>query len=713
MKITLNWLKEYVNFDDTVDGLANRLTMSGFEVESVEKTKDDVVLDINVTPNRPDCLSVFGIAREVSALYGSSISFPEHDFVADTGELDFNVDILDPELCHRYAGRVIKNVKIAPSPKWLQDRLMNCGIRSINNVVDITNYVLLELGHPLHAFDLAKLKGKKIVVASAQRVKRPGQPLKIALLDGSERELQDDMLLINDAERPVALAGIMGGANSEVTEQTKDLFIESAWFHPASIRKTSRVLGIKTESSYRFERGADIRLLKKALDRTTLLIHKFAGGTIGGKIDIYPKRHQPPTIRLTFDRIDRFVGMNIPKKEVLKILASLGLEVEAQADEITVRPPSSRNDLQRDVDLIEEIVRVYGFDKVPSIVPQAPLRVYAEDSRDKECLNKLINTCKTSLLNSGYNEVINYSFIGPQDLDLLQIPPDDRRRWTVNILNPLRQEDSMMRTTLIPSLIRNLVTNLSYGIRDIRLFEIARVFIKGQPDKQLPEEPKHLALLMTLDKERCLYRDDTEDFFVVKGHLESLFEQLRIKDIQFVRSTEPFLHPGRSADMVVNSKAKTASGIVMSKDGLEKIGFIGYLSPQIKDALPVKILKQDIVIAELSLQSLFAHTTSETPSYVPIPQFPFVDRDTAIVVDDALEIGTILDILKSLRSELIEDMRLFDVYKGKGIPEGKKSVAFTVRYRSKEKTLSDSEVEQLHQSLVDRIIEKTGGALRA
>lgn len=712
MKITIKWLKEYVNFDDTVEGLANRLTMSGFEVESIERTKDDVVLDINVTPNRPDCLSVFGIAREVSALYGSPTNFPEHDFVADTGELDFNVDILDPELCHRYAGRVIKNVKIAPSPKWLQDRLMNCGIRSINNVVDITNYVLLELGHPLHAFDLAKLKGKKIVVASAQKVKKQGHPLKITLLDGSERELQDDMLLINDGERPVALAGIMGGANSEVTEQTKDLFIESAWFHPASIRKTSRALGIKTESSYRFERGADIRLLKKALDRTALLIHKFAGGTIGGKIDIYPKRHQPPTIRLTFDRIDRFVGMNIPKKEVLKILTSLGLEVEAQADEITVRPPSSRNDLQRDVDLIEEIVRIYGYDKVPSIVPQAPLRVHSEDACDKEDIDRLINTCKTSLLNSGYNEVINYSFIGPQDLDLLQIPSDDRRRRTINILNPLRQEDSMMRTTLIPSLVRNLVTNLSYGIRDIRLFEIARVFLKGQPDKQIPEEPKHLALLLTLDRERSLYKDDTEDFFVMKGHFESIFEQLKMEGIKFVRSTEPFLHPGRSADIVVVAKGDKNLDKATSKDGSYKIGFVGNLSPQVKDALPVKMPKQEVIVAELSLHSLHAFTTKKAPSYAPIPQFPFVDRDTAIVVDDALEIGTILDLLQSLRSEIIEDMRLFDVYKGKGIPEGKKSVAFTVRYRSKERTLSDSEVEELHQSLVDRIIQKTGGVLR-
>jgi phenylalanyl-tRNA synthetase beta chain len=705
MKITIKWLKEYVDFPSTVEELAHELTMCGLEVEEINRLPDDVVLDINVTPNRPDCLSLFGIAREVATIYGTPLRFPEHNFIAENEELDFNVDILNTDLCHRYAGRIIKGVKIAPSPEWMQRRLQNCGIRAINNVVDITNYVLLELGHPLHAFDLHRLRGKRIIVATAREVNAQ----KIPLLDGSERELEGDMLLINDAERPVALAGIMGGLDSEVTDETRDLFIESAWFLPASIRKTSRRLGIQTESSYRFERGADIKLLKKALDRAAYLAHHIAGGVICGKIDIYPRRYHSPTIRLSYHKINSFLGMEIPKKDVLRILSALGLEVEVLEEDLIVRPSSARMDIQRDVDVIEEVVRMYGYDKVPSVIPEAPIKLYSDDPPSKKI--NVSEPCRSLLIHQGFNEAINYSFIGPADLDMLCLDSIDIRRRAINILNPLRQEDAMMRTTLVPSLLRNLVHNLSYGNRDIRLFEIARVFIKTG-DSKLPTEHKHLALLMAEDREKAFYKEETEDFFILKGVVESLIDHIGIGKYNFVRSSEPFLHPGKSADIVLADGHLEAHFMLPPKEQGFKIGFVGVVSPQVIDSLPIKITRQQVLLAELSLEALTNAASVEKTCFSPIPQYPYIERDTALVVDESLQYGRFLELLRSCCSELVEDCYIFDIYRGKGIPEGKKGIAFNVRYRSPERTLSDQEVEELHGALIRDLLSKTGGSLR-
>ncbi len=705
MKITINWLKEYVDIPSTIDELANALTMCGLEVEEINRLPDDVVLDINVTPNRPDCLSVFGIAREVATIYGTPLRFPEHNFIAQTEELVFNVDILNTELCHRYAGRIIKDVKIATSPEWMQRRLQNCGIRAINNIVDITNYVLLELGHPLHAFDLHKLRGKRIIVATAKEVNAQ----KIALLDSSDRELEGDMLLINDAERPVALAGVMGGLDSEVTDETKDLFIESAWFLPSSIRRTSRRLGIQTESSYRFERGADIKLLKKALDRAAYLAHQIAGGAICGKIDIYPKRYHTTEIRLSTKKVNSFLGMEIPKRELLRILSSLGFEVEASDEELTVRPSSARRDIQRDVDLIEEVIRIYGYDKVPSIIPEAPIKLYSGDSPSKR--PDLSNLCSAVLIKEGFNEAVNYSFIGPADLDMLCIDSNDVRRKTINILNPLRQEDSMMRTTLVPSLLRNLIHNLSHGNRDIRLFETSRVFIKTE-GSQLPVEHKHLAMLMTIDRERLLYKEHTEEFFILKGVVESLLGHIGLSKYYFIRSSEPFLHPGKSADVMLANGHLDNNFMAPPKDRGLKIGYVGVLAPQVIDGLPIKISRQQVLVAEVSLEALANVQSVEKPCFSPIPQFPYIERDTALVVDEALEYGRFLELLRSCCGELVEDCYIFDIYRGKGIPEGKKGIAFNVRYRSHERTLSDQEIEEVHGALVRDLLAKTGGSLR-
>ncbi|MCX8069869.1 MAG: phenylalanine--tRNA ligase subunit beta, partial [Thermodesulfovibrionales bacterium] len=655
-------------------------------------------------PNRPDCLSHIGIAREIAVLYGKKLKFPSHDFIAETSELDFNVDILNTKLCHRYAGRIVRNVKIAPSPKWMQDRLLSCGIRAINNVVDITNYVLLEFGHPLHAFDLHKIQGNKIIVATAGEVKKDSNPVKIKLLDGSERVLEDSMLLINDASSPIALAGVMGGATSEVSEDTKDVFIESAWFLPESIRRTSKILGIKTESSFRFERGADIKILKKALDRAAFLMRELCSGTIHGKIDIYPKRYYPPKIKITFDKINSFVGMDVPKKEVVRILSELAFEIEYSQDELLIKPPTSRRDVTRDVDVIEEVLRIYGYDKSPSVIPIAPIKNQSDDSELKKNKYQTIKKCRNVLLNEGFNEAINYSFIGPSELDLLQLSDDDVRRKYVSILNPLSIEDSIMRTTLIPSLIRNLVYNVSHGNKNIRLFEIAKTFFH-QGDNQLPTEKYHLGLLLFQDKEKLLYKDETEDFYILKGTLEKLLENLNKLDILFERSEEPFLHQGRSANILMRC----------DDNSYTNIGFFGVLSPQVIQRLPVKIIKQEILVAEIFLENIINHISRQSIQFLPIPQFPYIERDTAIIVDDSLEVSKILSLFNSCKTNitnLIEDISIFDIYKGKGIEQGKKSVALNIRYRSSERTLSDDEIDKIHTAILTDVLPKINGRLR-
>lgn len=704
MKISLNWIRDYVDFDASVDELVHRLTMCGLEVEAVEKYNDDTIIDINVTPNRQDCLSHLGIAREIAVLFESKHRFPEHNFIAETSELDFNVDILNPQLCHRYAGRILRNVNIAPSPKWMQDRLMSCGIRAINNVVDITNYVLLEFGHPLHAFDLNKIKGKKIIIATAGEIKKTNEPLKISLLDGSERTLQDEMLLINDIESPIALAGIMGGSTSEVSDDTTDVFIESAWFSPESIRRTSKIVGIKTESSYRFERGADIKILKKALDRAAYLMKEICGATIHGKIDIYPRRYYQPKIKITFEKINSFIGMAIPKKEVLRILSELAFEIEYSDNELTVKPPTSRRDVTRDVDIIEEVLRIYGYDKAPSVIPMAPLKTPSSESK-KELFSS-ITKCRDLLLNEGFNEVINYSFIGPQDIDLLQIHKDDYRRDSINIINPLSIEDSLMRTTLVPSLIRNLVQNVSHRNRDIRLFEISKTFLKIS-DSQLPLEQRHLAILLCQDKDRNLYKDDTEDFYLLKGVIEKLTKHLGIKDVVFERSKEPFLHQGRSADILINTNLESP---------LVKIGFCGVLSPQVINNLPVKITKQEVLVGELFFDIMIKNISHKSIVFSPLTQYPYIERDSAIVVDESLEVGKLLHMLnvcKASADNFIEDVSIFDIYRGKGIDQGKKSIAFSIRYRCQDKTLSDEEVDIIHKKILSEILQKTEGTLRS
>lgn len=687
MRLSLEWLKEFVDFSLTVDELNQRLTMVGLEVEGVESADGDTVFEINVTPNRSDCLSIFGIAREVSALLDIPIRMPEFHIKNEIKGCDVRVRILDPDLCHRYAGRAIKGVRIAESPEWMKKRLERSGMRSINNVVDVTNYVLLEMGHPLHAFDMDRLKGKMI------RVGKAGKGRSIKTIDGIERSLSEDSLLIWDSEEPIAVAGIMGGQDSEVTDRTVNVFLESAYFLPSSIRRTSKDLGLKTESSYRFERGTDKGSLIRALDRAAYLIRELAGGEVSERVDEYPVPLKIDPVKVRNERVRRIIGVSVSDNEMKDILIRLGMDVRPERDYFIVFPPSYRNDIRTEIDIIEEIARFYGYDRIPVTVPRIPVT--------RERLSRrysVISNLRDSIRKMGFTEAINYSFLNIGDLDMIGIPHDDMRRKAVPIRNPLRTEDSHLRTTLLPSLIRNLLYNLSMGNRDVRLFEISRVFIQEIPssERTLPKERHYLGMIYYRTKLPELWKEETPGFYLFKGFVEHILNELRIANVAFERSSEPFLHPGQSADMLTDKG---------------KIGYFGLLHPDVADKLDIKT-RPDIFISEIDLDLLIS-LIPEAITYSAIPRYPYVERDIALVLDESTTAISVIADLRGFASDLIEEISLFDHYKGPNIPEGKKSLAFSIRYRAKDRTLTDTEIESVHNELIKYICQKTGGVIRA
>jgi phenylalanyl-tRNA synthetase beta chain len=693
MRVSLDWIKDYVKIDAEPGAIAEKLTMTGLEVEAVEHIDGDVVFEVNVTPNRADCLSIIGIARELSASYGLPLVFPDLNIVAESTPLDFNIEIAQPELCPRYAGRIIHNLKVGPSPEWMKKRLEKCGIRSINNVVDVTNYVLLEFGQPLHAFDLSTLKGSMIRVGTPAAV--AGQSsMKFKTLDGSERDIPGDSLLIWDGERPVAVAGVMGGLDTEVTESTRDILIESACFEPTSVRRTSKTLGLKTDASYRFERGVDIKALKKALERAALLMKELAGGDICGKIDIYPRRFHPGEIHVRFDRVNKLLGLSLSPETILDCLQGLGLDITEQPGSgFIVKIPPFRQDITMEADIIEEVARFYGYDKIPVELPEAIIG--GTGQREKVYSTGVRRDIRQSFLKSGFNEAINLSFMGSQDLDMLSIPQDDARRRLVKVMNPLREEEAYMRTSILPALLRNLVHNVSHGNRDLRFFEMSRVF-EGKEWGSLPSEKECVAAVYFREKAKSLYKEETPEFYIVKGTIEAMLAGIGVHNVSYVRSGEPFLHPGRSADILIDGR---------------KIGFIGALSPEVTDRLDIKAAKPTIIVLEMDIAAIISASQRKI-TYKHLPKYPYVERDTAIILDANIEAAAIIGHLKSYSSGMIEDITIFDVYQGKGIEEGKKSVAFNVRYRSQEKTLTDAEVEKLHSALVEHLIAKTAGQVR-
>ncbi|PLX91722.1 MAG: phenylalanine--tRNA ligase subunit beta [Desulfuromonas sp.] len=650
----------------------------------------DIRYEIGLTPNRADCLSVVGVAREVAAMVGETMKLPElatvEESAVDTQTLT-SVTIDDVDGCPRYMARLIQGVKIGPSPEWLVRRLESVGQRSINNVVDVTNYLLMELGHPLHAFDFSTLRDKRIVV------KRAKADEKFVTLDGQERVLKESDLVICDGEGSIALAGIMGGENSEVQDTTVDVLLESAYFDPISIRRTSKRLGIHTEASHRFERGADIDIVPLALERATALIQQVAGGQVAKEaIDNYPKVLEKKCVEIAVEKTNRLLGLDLTLDQIDRLLRSIELKTTSLNDGTTlsVEIPRSRHDLEREVDLIEEVARLNGYDNIPVTMPSS--RVV---HRRKEQHQSFVSRLRDVLVAEGCREIINYSFLSPQAWDKIQLAKDDVRRSNVRILNPLTEEQSVMRTSLVPAMLDTVARNIAYRSEDLRLFELRPVFAVEKEQDQ-PRETMNLCIALTgrREIEGWSQSNDSIDFFDLKGMVELVCNQLNMQPLRVeADARESYLHPGKSCRVY---------------SGSELIGVMGELHPLVQETYDID---QPVFLVEFDVAKMLLSQTGPV-KFQPISRFPDVYRDSAILVENSVSADQVLEVISSVKVKNLDDVILFDLYSGKGIPEGKKSLAFRIRYRSSEKTLTDEEINKMHAKIVKSLEKNLGAELR-
>jgi phenylalanyl-tRNA synthetase beta chain len=641
----------------------------------------DTLLDISITPNRPDCLCIIGIAREIAALTHQKVRYPLLS-LSDKGEeihQRTSVTILDPELCPRYVARMIEGIKIGPSPYWMRNRLEKVGIRSINNVVDVTNFVMVECGQPLHAFDFELLEEGRIVVRRA----REGEDF--LTLDGVKRILDDQTLMICDGVKPVAIAGVMGGLNSEIREETETVLLESAYFEPVGNRRTSKRLGLETEAAYRFGRGVDYGGAPVAASRAAQLIQELTGGrVVEGVVDTYPTPIKASPIRLSVQRTNQVLGTEIPAKQMRTCLEELELDVRGEdEDALIVAPPSFRGDLEREIDLIEEIARMDGYERIPVTLPKGPP---SSEERNRELLleRKILEV----LIHHGYYEVITYSFISSASLDFIGLPSNDPRRQYVQILNPLSEDLSILRTSLIPGLMETARYNIYRKNSNLKIFELKKVF-HPQKGRKLPRELKYLVgLAMGFEMDsHWAFPPRLIDFTDIKGCLEDVLEALQIKGIKFKRTEDiPYLHPGKAAKVLL---------------GKEVLGVLGEVHPQVLSHYEIH---GRAYLFEIDFEQMIKWA-GEGKRFQPLPKFPSVYRDLSLVVDEDLEVDKVVEAIWSIQQPFIDEVSLFDVYRGAPIPEGKKGVSYRIRYQSEDRTLTDEEVNQYHEKIISRLRE--------
>ncbi|WP_298269272.1 phenylalanine--tRNA ligase subunit beta [Geobacter sp.] len=648
----------------------------------------DTIFEVGLTPNRSDCLSVVGIAREVAAKLGKKLNLPRVDVVeAGKSVQEFaSVTIEAPELCPRYTARYISGCTVAPSPAWLVKRLESVGMRSINNVVDVTNYVLMEYGHPLHAFDADRLDGAKIVVRRAADGER------FVTLDGQERVLDASDLTIRDARRGVALAGIMGGENSEIHQSTTNILLESAYFNPSAIRKTSKRLGLHTESSHRFERGADVNILLIALDRAAALIAELAGGsTARGVIDEYPTKIISCTIDFRADRCNELLGIVLSAQDIRGIFESLDFEVmECAPGQFKVTVPTYRVDLEREIDLIEEVARLNGYEKIPVTMPKA--RVFSDRPTRHQRYERQL---RSLMVGEGFTEIITFSFMSPAVFDKLLLDASDPRRNVVRLRNPLVEEQSVMRTTLLSGMLETASSNINHRSLDLCMFELRRIY---QPvaDQELPHEPLYLAGLITGLRRPAGWGEEKlpADFFDAKGVVEVVLDAFGIPAVTYsASSVDPFYHPGKSC--VVNSSG-------------EILGSLGEIHPDVQDNFGIT---QKVYYFELNFEKLLSKASPRVTVKAP-SRFPDTFRDIAMLLAEDTPAASVIGTIMGLKIREIESSSVFDLYKGASIPQGQKSLAVRIRYRSSEKTLTDDEVGVLHRRVIDALVKKLGVSIR-
>ena len=683
MKVLLSWIREFVDVPESAEEIGKLLSVRGLALEGLESHGDDVVMDFDVTANRPDCLSMIGIAREIATAYSRPMR-ADAPGMAGTGgtevpplrpSTDLPVTIEAPELCPRYAGAVAE-VTVGPSPQWLQDRLTACGIRSICNVVDITNYVLLELGQPMHAFDLAKLGGGAIVVRQA----KPGESIKT--LDGKMRSLTPGMLVIADASKAQAIGGVMGGADSEVSAGTKRIVFEAAYFKPSSVRATSKALGLKTDASTRFERGMDVTAPARAMARACQLLEQIGAGKASGTIqDVYPAPQPAASLVLERTRVPGLLGMDVPDANVERILTSLGFDVsKPQASSLkpsefnhgwTVTVPSWRVDIKRQVDLIEEVGRHHGFEHLPSTFPgvqQAPAASDPRIVRDRRV--------RTALLGMGYSEAITFAFI-----EATAAEPFLSGAAPVALANPLSEKFAVMRPSLLPGLIDAVSHNRRHGRREVQLFEIGTRF---SPRGETRGAGFAWTGLATADHWSGARRE--VDFFDLKGVVEQL-AAVGLVTLTFGEADVPYLVKGRSATITANG---------------ETIGVFGLLDAGVGERrnLPAG---DEVYVGEINLDALTAAASADTLRATPLPRYPWVVRDISILVEDSLSAETVRGTIHSAAPVTLRDMHEFDRYQGKGIPDGKASLSFRLTFQSSERTLTDEEVQAGMQHIIDAL----------
>lgn len=651
----------------------------------------DTVFEVAITPNRSDCLSMLGIAREVAAIQGTHVTCPEIRLPAahkNIGALS-SVTIDAPEHCPRYAAGMLENIRVGPSPFWLQDRLLSIGLRPINNIVDVTNFIMMETGQPLHAFDFDRLAQNRIVVRTA----KAGEPF--ATLDGKARILSADMLMICDGEKPVAIAGVMGGLNSEIEAATRRVLIESAYFSPASIRKTSKNLGLNTDASHRFERGVDPAGTIAALKRAAQLMLETAGGIlVGGILDEHPGPAQPKSIQLKIKAANRLLGTRLTPKKMATLLESIEFKVEKLTSAaLQVTPPSFRVDIERPEDLMEEIARLAGYHTIPTTFPLVPA-----EARSVSSIQSTRDLVKSLMTGLGFREVITYSFVGRNSCDQLNLASSDPRRSLLSILNPLTDDQAVMRSALIPGLLSTLHRNLAQQNRNLKAFEVGKIFISNGQEN-LPQEIEMLAGLWSGSRVDLSWhaKEFDCDFYDMKGVVEALLGGMRIPQVKFTQAhteTASYLRNGHCAQIF---------------SGDHDLGVVGEISPQVLGDFD---LKQKVFVFELSLAAMAA-VVPQGKQAGPIPKFPATTRDITLIVNHDIEAERILSCLRQIDAEWVENLFIFDIFTGSPIPAGKKSVSLRIVYRSEDKTLEDEAVNQIHKDITCRLLKEFEAALPA
>ncbi|MCI8637237.1 MAG: phenylalanine--tRNA ligase subunit beta [Clostridia bacterium] len=649
----------------------------GKDIVNILNLKEDII-DFEITSNRPDCFSIEGLGRETAASLNETFKNPRKNIdelnVETKKELEgLKVDIEAPDLCYRYIARIVKNVKVGPSPEWMVRRLKACGIRSINNIVDITNYVMLEMGQPMHAFDINSIEGKHITVRRAKK----GE--KITTLDEQERELDENNLVIADDKKAVAIAGVMGGLNSEIEDDTTTVVFESAVFYGGSVRKTAKKVGLRTESSSRFEKGLSAENALRAANRAVELIELLgAGEAIDGKIDVYPTKQKINKIKFDVEKINNLLGTNLSKQEMVAILEKLDIKVE----EDTIISPYFRMDLEFLADIAEEIGRFYGYDKLDSTLIKADTTL---GIRNKE--QNIKKKVRDVLVNNGLSEIYTYGFVSQKDLEMSNIS-EETVKYAITIQNPLSDEYKLMRPTTIPSMMQILATNANKKNQNVKLFDLSRNYRNIKQEVQNGEVPLQEEILTI-----GMYGEDV-DFYTLKGLLENILEAISINHYEVEKETKnASYHPGRCANIAI---------------GKDIVASFGEVHPEVLDNY---MISKRAYLLEANITKLVKYA-KQNKKYVEVPKFPAVERDIAVIIDETIEVGQIEKIVTKKAKKLLESIQLFDIYRNEKLGENKKSVAYSLIFRDKNKTLSDEEINQIMEDIIAELEKQLGATLR-